>query len=114
MTTIDLPKTYDFKSTEERIYQWWEKKGYFQPTNDPKKPGFDPERKPYVISIPPPNITGELHLGSALFVSLEDLMIRYQRMKGDPYACGCQDLTMPASPLIYKLRKRCRREGTQP
>jgi valyl-tRNA synthetase len=84
MTTNDLPKAYDFKSTEGRIYQWWEEQGYFQPSNDPNKPGFDPKRKPYIISIPPPNITGELHLGSALFVSLEDLMIRYHRMKGMP------------------------------
>jgi valyl-tRNA synthetase len=84
MTATDLPKAYDFKSTEGRIYQWWEKNGYFQPVNDPNKPGFDSNRKPYVISIPPPNITGELHLGSALFVSLEDLMIRYHRMKGIP------------------------------
>jgi valyl-tRNA synthetase len=84
MTTIELPKAYDFKSTEGRIYQWWEKQGYFQPSNDPNKPGFDPNRKPYVISIPPPNITGELHLGSALFVSLQDLMIRYHRMIGVP------------------------------
>jgi valyl-tRNA synthetase len=75
MTTTELPKAYDFKSTEERIYQWWEKHGYFQPVNDPNKPSFNPDRKPYVISIPPPNITGELHLGSALFVSLEDLII---------------------------------------
>ncbi len=84
MTTFELPKAYDFKSTEGRIYHWWEEHGYFQPVNDPNKPGFDPDRKPYVISIPPPNITGELHLGSALFVSLQDLMIRYHRMKGIP------------------------------
>ncbi len=84
MAASDLPKAYDFRSTEGRIYTWWEREGYFQPVNDPNKPGFDPTRKPYVISIPPPNITGELHLGSALFVSLEDLMIRYQRMKGIP------------------------------
>jgi valyl-tRNA synthetase len=80
--TIDLPKTYDFKSTEQRLYDWWEKNGYFSPANDPKKPGFDPSVKPYVISIPPPNVTGELHLGHALFVSMEDLMIRHARMKG--------------------------------
>jgi len=79
-----LPKTYDFKSTEERIYAWWEKQGYFQPSNDPRKNGFDPSIKPFVISIPPPNVTGELHLGHALFVAMEDLMIRYQRMKGVP------------------------------
>lgn len=79
-----LPKTYDFKSTEERVYAWWEKQGYFQPNNDPRNPDFDVSKKPFVISIPPPNVTGELHLGHALFVSMEDLMIRYQRMKGVP------------------------------
>ncbi len=84
MASVDLPKTYDFKATEGRIYTWWEQSGYFQPNNDPKKPGFDPLQKPYVIAIPPPNVTGELHHGSALFVSLEDLMIRYHRMKGIP------------------------------
>lgn len=84
MTRFDLPKTYDFKSTEQRIYDWWESKGYFKPSNDPSQPGFDPTKKPFVISIPPPNVTGELHLGHAMFVSMEDLMIRYHRMKGVP------------------------------
>ncbi len=84
MTTHDLPKTYDFKTTEERIYSWWEKRGYFQPLNKPNQPGFDPFKKPFVISIPPPNVTGELHVGHAMFVSVEDLMIRYHRMKGIP------------------------------
>ncbi len=79
-----LPKTYDFSSVEERIYEWWEKSGYFKPSNEPKAAGFDPSIKPFVISIPPPNVTGELHLGHAMFVSMEDLMIRYQRMKGVP------------------------------
>jgi valyl-tRNA synthetase len=80
--TKELPKAYDFKSTEDRIYAMWEKGGYFKPHNDPNKPDFDPNVKPFVISIPPPNVTGELHLGHAMFVSVEDLMIRYHRMKG--------------------------------
>jgi len=84
MSEYSLPKTYDFKATEQRIYELWEKGGYFKPWNDPNKPGFDPGVKPFVISIPPPNVTGELHLGHALFVSVEDLMIRYHRMKGVP------------------------------
>jgi valyl-tRNA synthetase len=84
MTKYTLPKTYDFKSTEERIYKMWEENGFFSPRNDPQKEGFDPNIKPFVISIPPPNVTGELHLGHALFVAMEDLMIRYQRMKGIP------------------------------
>jgi valyl-tRNA synthetase len=82
--TKELPKTYDFKSTEPRIYAMWEAGGYFQPWNDPNKPGFDPSIKPFVISIPPPNVTGELHVGHSMFVSIEDLMIRYHRMKGIP------------------------------
>ena len=84
MAEQTLPKTYDFKSTEERIYAWWEERGFFQPSNDPHKPGFDGSKKPFVISIPPPNVTGELHLGHAMFVAMEDLMIRYNRMKGVP------------------------------
>ena len=82
MTT--LPKTYNFKDTEERIYQMWEKGGYFKPTNDPNDPGHDSNKKPYTLTIPPPNVTGKLHLGHAMFVSMEDLMIRYQRMLGVP------------------------------
>ncbi len=80
--THELPKAYDFKSTEQRIYAMWEAGGYFKPHNDPNKPSFDPNVEPFVISIPPPNVTGELHTGHAIFVSLEDLMIRYHRMKG--------------------------------
>ena len=84
MTQPELPKAYDFKSTEPRIYEMWEAGGYFQPWNDPAKRDFEPNVKPFVISIPPPNVTGELHLGHAMFVSMEDLMIRYHRMKGIP------------------------------
>jgi valyl-tRNA synthetase len=82
--TQKLAKAYDFRSTEQRLYRKWEEGGYFQPSNDPGKEGFDPSRKPFVISIPPPNVTGELHIGHAMFVSMEDLMIRYHRMKGFP------------------------------
>jgi len=84
MSIYDLPKAYDFKSTEPRIYEMWLKGGYFRPSNDPLKPGFDPAKKPFVLSIPPPNVTGELHYGHVMFVAMEDLMIRYHRMKGVP------------------------------
>ncbi|HUF37245.1 MAG TPA: valine--tRNA ligase [Anaerolineales bacterium] len=79
-----LSKTYQFKETEQRIYTLWEKNGFLKPANDPNHPGHDPSVKPYVIAIPPPNVTGELHLGHAMFVAMEDLMIRHQRMKGVP------------------------------
>ncbi|NOQ39373.1 MAG: valine--tRNA ligase [Anaerolineales bacterium] len=84
MENTMLPKTFDFKAAEARLYKFWEEKGYFKPTNDPNLPDHDPKQKPYVISIPPPNVTGKLHLGHVLFVTLEDLMIRHQRMKGVP------------------------------
>ncbi len=80
----ELPKAYDFNAYEEKIYQDWETKGYFKPTNDPNLPGHDPDVKPFVIVIPPPNVTGGLHLGHPLFVTTEDVMIRYHRMKGEP------------------------------
>ncbi len=76
MATFDMPKTYDPAASERRIYEWWERSGFFKPEY------AGPDAQPFVISIPPPNITGELHLGHAMFVSLEDLMIRYKRMRG--------------------------------
>jgi valyl-tRNA synthetase len=72
----ELPKNFDFREAEPRLYQWWERKGYFKP----EIAGQSAE--PYVISMPPPNVTGVLHNGHAMFVSLEDLMIRQARMKG--------------------------------
>ena len=53
MAKQELPKAYDFKSTEARIYAMWETGGFFKPHNDPNKPDFDPTVKPFVISIPP-------------------------------------------------------------
>ena len=76
MAAFDMPKTYDPSASERRIYEWWEQSGFFKPEIAPA------DAKPFVISIPPPNLTGELHLGHAMFVSLEDLMIRYKRMRG--------------------------------
>ena len=77
MPEFSRPKTYDFHQVEQRLYQEWSDAGYFRP-----RPA--PGRRPFVISMPPPNVTGELHLGHAMFVAMEDLMIRYHRMLGDP------------------------------
>lgn len=71
-----MPKNFDFAEAEARIYRWWEENGWFRP----EVAGKDAE--PYVISMPPPNVTGALHMGHALFTSLEDLMTRYERMRG--------------------------------
>ena len=83
MSETTLPKTYDFSATEQRLYDWWSERGYFKPAYDPNHGGQPPQGRPFVISIPPANVTGELHLGHAMFVSMEDLMIRYHRMKGE-------------------------------
>ncbi len=74
---IEMPKAYDPHAVEERLYEWWDQNGYF-------KPRIDPAKKPFVISIPPPNVTGELHHGHAMFLTFEDLMIRWHRMLGEP------------------------------
>ncbi len=72
----DMPKAYDFKDTEQHLYHWWEENGWFKPECRPD------DAEPFVISIPPPNVTGQLHMGHAMFVALEDLMIRRARMQG--------------------------------
>ena len=71
----ELPKTYAPSEFEDRIYQSWVEKGYFTAHRDPDK-------KPYTIVIPPPNITGQLHMGHALDNTLQDILIRYKRMSG--------------------------------
>lgn len=70
-----LDKTYEPKSFEARLYNYWNDSGFF-------KAERDPERKPYTIVIPPPNITGQLHMGHALDETLQDILIRYKRMQG--------------------------------
>ena len=74
-TEINLPKNYAPKEFEDRIYKNWCDKGYFTAVRDEKK-------DPYTIVIPPPNITGQLHMGHALDNTLQDILIRYKRMKG--------------------------------
>jgi valyl-tRNA synthetase len=71
----DIPRTYDPHAAAEKYYSQWEQAGYFTP--DPDAPG-----EPYVIVIPPPNVTGSLHMGHALNATLQDILIRYKRMDG--------------------------------
>ncbi|MCX6053742.1 MAG: valine--tRNA ligase [Chloroflexi bacterium] len=105
MTEETLAKAYDFSSTEQRLYKFWEDRGYFKPRNNPGDPGFDPAIKPFVISIPPPNVTGNLHTGHAMFVSMEDLMIRYHRMKGIPtlWVPGTDHAGIATQMLVEKM-----------
>ena len=71
----NLAKTYDPKDFEDRIYKMWEENGCFRAEVDPKK-------KPYTIMMPPPNITGQLHMGHALDQTLQDVLTRWKRMEG--------------------------------
>ncbi|MCU0474589.1 MAG: valine--tRNA ligase [Anaerolineae bacterium] len=71
-----MPKNFDFKEAEQRLYKQWEDGGWFKPEV------ASPDAEPFVISMPPPNITGSLHAGHAMFCSLEDVMVRYERMRG--------------------------------
>lgn len=74
----DIGPRYEHKDAEKKIYRLWEKSGYFNPDKlpDAKK------RKPYCIIMPPPNANGALHIGHALFVTLQDIIIRFWRMRG--------------------------------
>ncbi len=73
----ELAKSYDPQSVESRWYDWWDERGYFTPEVDRSK-------EPFVIVMPPPNVTGELHMGHAMFVAVEDILARRRRMQGYP------------------------------
>ncbi len=73
---LELEKAYNPKEKEGEIYEMWEKGGYFTPKVDPSK-------KPFTVIMPPPNANGSLHVGHALGTTIQDIMIRYHRMKGD-------------------------------
>ena len=73
----DIPKAYNAGDVEDRIYKFWSSKGYFTPK-------IDHSKRPFTIIMPPPNVTGELHLGHAITASLEDILARWHRMLGEP------------------------------
>lgn len=77
MTNERFNKPYNSKEVEEKIYLLWEESGFFNPDKLPTR-----HKKPFTIIMPPPNANGSLHIGHAVFVTLQDIMIRYQRMKG--------------------------------
>ncbi len=81
MSTSDpaqgMARAYDPRSVEDKWYARWQDAGYFQPR-------IDPARQPFTVIMPPPNVTGELHLGHALTATIEDSLVRWHRMLGDP------------------------------
>jgi valyl-tRNA synthetase len=73
---VEMAKAYESQQVEQRLYDWWERSGFFTAN-------IDPNRKPFTMSMPPPNVTGELHMGHAMFVTIEDVIVRWQRMLGE-------------------------------
>jgi len=73
----EMAKTYEPGRVEQKWYDFWMDNGYFTPE-------IDPDKQPFVIIMPPPNVTGELHLGHALESALQDIMTRWHRMRGEP------------------------------
>ena len=73
--TRELPKDYEPHQVENRIYKMWEENGHFKPNK-----GYD--AKPFSIVMPPPNVTGQLHMGHAMDATLQDTLIRFKRMQG--------------------------------
>ena len=71
----ELPKVYEPQEVESRVYEMWEKNGCF-------KGHRDPDKKPFTIVMPPPNVTGQLHMGHAMDSTLQDILIRFKRMQG--------------------------------
>jgi valyl-tRNA synthetase len=101
MKAVELEKVYDPKLFEDRIYALWKEKGAFEPSGR-KGPA-------YTIVIPPPNVTGVLHLGHGLNMSLQDIVIRFHRMRGEPtlWVPGCDHAGIATQNVVEKrLRAR--------
>ncbi|OGY25543.1 MAG: valine--tRNA ligase [Candidatus Woykebacteria bacterium RBG_16_43_9] len=79
-----MDKIYDHNQTESKWYSLWEGNHYFQPQVDENLPTGRQGKKPFTIIMPPPNANGELHVGHATFIAIEDILVRYHRMKGEP------------------------------
>ena len=106
-----IPPHYNPKETEGDIYRMWEESGFFDPDKLPQKNG-----KPFSIILPPPNVTGTLHMGHALMLTIEDIMIRFERMRGkktlwlpgtDHAAIATQS---KVESIIYKEEKKTRHD----
>ena len=96
-----MDKNFDFKKRENEIYKNWEENGYF-------KPVIDKDKKPFVISMPPPNVTAKLHIGHALDDTIQDILVRYHRMLGDPtlYVPGTDHASIATEvKVVEKLKK---------
>ncbi|MDP2648263.1 MAG: class I tRNA ligase family protein [Candidatus Yanofskybacteria bacterium] len=99
----ELPKAYNPKETEDRIYKLWEESGFFTPENLPGE-----RKEKFVTAIAPPNITGELHLGHALELTLQDILVRAARMQGKKtlWVPGIDHAGIAAQNVVEKQLKK--------
>lgn len=109
-------KPYDASSVEEAIYKKWEESGYFNPDNLPPLPDGSERTEPFSIVLPPPNVTGTLHLGHASMLAVEDIIVRFERMRGkkalwipgtDSAAIATQS---KVEEILYKSEKKTRHD----
>jgi valyl-tRNA synthetase len=84
MSDTTMAKAYNPHEVETALYEWWEQQGFFRPEQQLASGLADPEKESFVIAMPPPNVTGALHLGHAITSSVEDMLTRYHRMNGEP------------------------------
>lgn len=82
MNAQEIPKTYNAQEWEDKLYDLWEKSGFFNPDVCVEKGVTEADAKPFSIVLPPPNVTGTLHTGSACMLAIEDLVVRFKRMRG--------------------------------
>ena len=99
----ELAKAYEPKSVEKDIYSLWKKSGFFNPDKLPFK-----TKKQFVISMPPANVTGDLHIGHALALTLEDIMTRYHRMKQEKtlWLPGTDHAGISTQVMVERLLKK--------
>jgi len=124
-----FPKNWQHQDNEEKIYASWEKRGFFKPESASRQSAVagglnyelritnndlphalppTPHASPFVISMPPPNVTGRLHIGHALFISIEDLMTRYHRLKGEStlWLPGTDHAGIATQTVVDKMLKK--------
>jgi valyl-tRNA synthetase len=101
----ELPKAYEPQKYEDKIYKRWEESGFFNPDVCVAKGICEKDAKPFTVVLPPPNATGSLHIGHAMMLAIEDLMVRYHRMKGDKslWLPGTDHAAIATNAIVEKL-----------
>ena len=116
MKAIELEKAYNPKDFEDRIYSQWVEKGFFKPAGDETSPVHSQKSSniKYTVVIPPPNVTGVLHMGHGLNNTLQDVVVRYHRMKGDEtlWVPGTDHAGIATQNVVEKqLKKECKKRS---